>query len=132
MNTLRIKKVALYGATAFLMFMPMMAAAELQPDPNTSLQSIASDTGLGTESPIKVILSVVRFALGLLGLISVIIILLGGFRWMTAAGNDENIKKAKKILFAGLTGMVIVLVGLGVVQYVISTLKTATNTTTTF
>lgn len=89
--------------------------------------SIQSELDLGVESPIVVVMKVMNWVLGLLGLVAVILIILGGFKWMTAAGSEENIKKAKKVLIAGVVGLVIILVGLGVANFVINQLKSITT-----
>jgi len=51
----------------------------------------------------------INVAMGFLGVIAVGIILLGGFKWMTAGGNDEKTGEAKKLLGAGLIGIVIIM-----------------------
>ncbi|MCK4968253.1 MAG: hypothetical protein KAS12_04300, partial [Candidatus Aenigmarchaeota archaeon] len=54
--------------------------------------------------------------LGLLGLIALIIIIIGGFQWMTAGGNKEKVETARKLMINGLIGLVII-----VFSYVIAT-----------
>ena len=63
--------------------------------------------------------------LGFLGLIAVIIILYGGFRWMTAGGNEDAVKKAKHTLMAGIIGLVIIMAAWGIARFVISLMPTA-------
>lgn len=67
--------------------------------------------------------NIVNLVLGFLGLIAVVIILIGGFKWMTAGGNDEKVGEAKKLLIAGLIGLVIILLAWGIATWVISTLQ---------
>ncbi len=95
----------------------------------------ASTAGLGDADLVDTIGSIIRVALGFLGVIAVVIILLGGFRWMTAAGNDDKVKIAKKLIFSGILGLVIVLSAYAIASFVISSLVSATSsseeTTTT-
>jgi hypothetical protein len=67
--------------------------------------------------------------LGFLGIIAVILILYGGFKWMTAAGDEGNIDTAKKIIAAGVIGLVIILAAFGISQMVMSELYSATGAT---
>ena len=67
--------------------------------------------------------NIVNLVLGFLGLIAVVIILIGGFKWMTAGGNEEKVGEAKKLLIAGLIGLVIILLAWGIATWVISTLQ---------
>jgi len=69
--------------------------------------------------------SMIDKVLGFLGLIAVIIILYGGFRWMTAGGNEDAVKKAKHTLMAGIIGLVIILAAWGIARFVISLMPTA-------
>ncbi len=90
----------------------------------------ASSAGLGETNLVDTIGQIIRVALGFLGVIAVVIILLGGFKWMTAGGNDDKLKKAKQLLFSGIIGLVIILSAYAVASFVISSLVTATSNTT--
>ena len=71
--------------------------------------------------------NILNVAMGLLGIIAVCIILYGGFKWMTAAGNDENVKSAKKLIIQGVIGLVVIVSAYAIAQFVISSLITATT-----
>lgn len=49
------------------------------------------------------------FALGVIGMIAVVLIMFGGLRWLGAAGNEQAITEAKEIIISALTGLVIAL-----------------------
>ena len=83
-------------------------------------------TGLGTDDIRLVIARVIRAALGLLGIIALVIILYGGYVYMTAAGNEEKVAQAKKILINGVIGLMIILASLSIVQFILSKLQEAT------
>jgi len=67
--------------------------------------------------------------LSLLGIIVLVIIIYGGFLWMTAGGNDERVGEAKKWIFGGIIGLVIILSSYAIAQFVISNLVSATTGT---
>src|SRR3989339_1064900 len=77
--------------------------------------------------PRVVAAKIIRIALGFLGIIAVCIVLYGGFMWMTSAGNEERLGKAKKILTSGLIGLIIILMAFGITQFVLSKLSEATG-----
>ena len=66
--------------------------------------------------------------MGLLGIVAVVIILIGGFTWMTAGGNDEKVGEAKKWIFAGIIGLAIILSAYALSSFVIKSLIDATTT----
>ena len=69
--------------------------------------------------PRESLVGIINIALSFLGLIAVIIVIYGGFVWMTSGGNEEKINNAKKILKNGLIGLVIVLLSWGIVTWLL-------------
>ncbi|MFA5318522.1 MAG: pilin [Patescibacteria group bacterium] len=83
--------------------------------------------GLGSSDPREIAARVINILLGFLGIIAVVLILVGGFMWMTAAGNDDKVATAKKVMVAGVIGLVIVLAAFGIAKFVVSALLGATT-----
>jgi len=89
--------------------------------------NVASATGLGSQDVRQTIGKIINVALSLLGIIVLVIIIYGGFLWMTAGGNDEKVGEAKKWIFGGIIGLVIILSAYAIASFVISNLVTATT-----
>jgi len=88
------------------------------------------ETGLGTDSlktgdPRVIAGRIINFALTFLGLIAVAIILYGGFKWMTAAGNEDQVGEAKKLLGAGVIGLLIILAAWALSTFLIAQIYAA-------
>jgi len=81
---------------------------------------------LGTRPLRETIAGVVNIVLGFLGILATLIILLGGFKWMTSQGNSDKVDEAKKMIGAGIIGLVIVLVAYAVARFVLASV--ANNT----
>jgi hypothetical protein len=62
----------------------------------------------------------INYALSLIGLIVVVLFVYAGFLWTTAAGNDDQIKKARGIMTSAVIGMVIAVLAYGIVKIVIT------------
>ncbi len=90
-----------------------------------------NNIGLGNNDPITMTTNVINLVLGLLGLIAVVIILIGGFKWMTAGGNEDRVGEAKKMITQGLIGLVIILAAWGIASWVIGIIAEQTGTTVT-
>ena len=90
-------------------------------------EDFAGEAGLGDAGLVGTIAQIIRIALGFLGVIAVVIILLGGFKWMTAAGSDDKVKDAKKLIFSGIIGLVIVLSSYAIASFVIGSIISATQ-----
>lgn len=63
---------------------------------------------------------IVKYLITFLGIIAVIIILYGGFVWMTAAGSEDRVGKAKKIIIAGIIGLIIIIASFAIVNFVLN------------
>ena len=107
-----------------------LTADELFGGKGATGSAFAGNAGLGTANLTDTIASIIRVALGFLGVIAVVIILLGGFKWMTAAGNDDKVKDAKKLIISGIIGLVIVLSAYAIASFVITQITSVTATTT--
>jgi len=62
----------------------------------------------------------VQVSLTLVGIILFILIFYSGFMWLTAGGNEEQIKKARSRLTGALIGFIIVVVSLAVTRMIVS------------
>ena len=70
---------------------------------------------------------IIRAAMGLLGIAAVVIILIGGFKWMTAGGNEEQGGEAKKWIYSGVIGLTIILSAYAIANFVVNSLVNATT-----
>jgi hypothetical protein len=121
----KILKGAMIAALALTIALPIISTPALAAvDFGTSY---ANNVGLANADPRAVAVKIIQLALGFLGILAVIIILIGGFKWMTAAGNEEQIEDAKKVLIAGVIGLVIILASWAIANFVISQFGIALN-----
>jgi uncharacterized membrane protein YidH (DUF202 family) len=76
------------------------------------------------KDPKTVAIDIINYLLTFLGIIAVVIILLGGFKWMTAAGNEDKVAEAKKLIVAGIIGLAIIMSAWVITKAVISAVDT--------
>ena len=84
--------------------------------------------GLGEKDPRVIIANVIQVILGFLGIVAVVMIVLAGFKWMTAGGNQTGVDEARKLLMSAVIGLVIILGAYGIANFVINALMGATGT----
>ncbi|MFZ2189301.1 MAG: pilin [Candidatus Magasanikiibacteriota bacterium] len=82
---------------------------------------------LGTKNLQQTIVQIINVALGLLGIVSVVIVLIGGFKWMTAGGNEEQVGEARKWIFSGIIGLAIIMSAWAIAKFVLVQLGQATG-----
>ncbi|HNW09122.1 MAG TPA: hypothetical protein PK619_02410 [bacterium] len=87
----------------------------------------AAEFGLGNTGLVETVTQIIQVLLGFLGILAVLLILWGGFIWMTAAGDDAKVDKAKKLIVSGIIGIVIIFSAYAIASFVITQIATATN-----
>ncbi|MBU0597162.1 pilin [Patescibacteria group bacterium] len=93
----------------------------------TGLNS-GGDTIATTQSLPETVGRIISVAFGLLGIIAVVIILIGGFKWMTAGGAEEKTTDARNYIVSGVIGLAIILSAYAITSFVLGSLSTATGT----
>jgi hypothetical protein len=132
---LGMNKIVLGATAAFSIAMvaaPSMALAQDEaPRDVFGIGGIEGDDGegivLGKASLQQTVAKLINVALSMLGMIAVVIVLIGGFKWMTAGGNEEKVGEARKLIFAGIVGMAIILSAWAIARFVLVQLSTATE-----
>ncbi len=116
--------------TASILGFVQVASVEAQ-ETVTGLEAVAQVSGLGLQDdPTVIVARLIRTGLTLLGVIAVVIVMYGGFVWMTAGGNAERVAKAKRILLNGVIGLAIIIMSWAITTFVINALSEATGRTT--
>lgn len=83
-----------------------------------TIENVGGTLTLGDADLKQTIINVIKWALGLLGLVALIVMLYGGFLWLTSRGDTKQIDKAKRTLINGAIGIVIILVSWAIVLFV--------------
>lgn len=88
---------------------------------------LATSGGTPSRELTEVIGEVIAVALGLLGVIFLILTIYAGFLWATSQGAEDKVKKAKSILSNSVIGLVITLAAYAIATFVVGEATTATG-----
>lgn len=105
--------------TAVLLLMP--SSFSIAQDALEKLKTVGGQA-YGAEEPksiAEIVGGIISAVLGLLGVVAVILMIYGGFLWMTARGKEERVTKAKDTIEAAIIGLIIVLAAYSISYYVI-------------
>ena len=86
-----------------------------------------ANTGIAKKDPRDVAADLIKLAMSFLGTIAVLLILYGGLKWMIAGGNQDKIDEARKTLWSGFIGLVIIVAAYAIAAYVIEAVIQATQ-----
>ncbi|MDD5110727.1 MAG: hypothetical protein PHI63_05980 [Patescibacteria group bacterium] len=91
--------------------MPAIAHAQMGRIMHGALLNTAKVIGFG-DSPksfIQILGAYTQGVIAFLGLVFLVLVIWGGFKWMTAAGNETQVEAAKKIVRNATIGLAIIL-----------------------
>ena len=120
------------GASASALFaLPLLVASSVSAAPEggyfggSDPRDFADTAGLGNGNLPDTIARLIQVFIGFLGIVAVCIILFGGFKWMTAAGNEEKVGEAKRLIISGIIGMAIIFSSYAIATFVLDQLSNA-------
>jgi len=101
---------------------PITAFAQ-EADPLFVLDYVATGGGYADAdqfSMAKLIGNVISSLLSLLGIIFVVLMIYGGFKWMKASGREDEVKKAQDVIKQAIIGLIITASSYAIYQFVMS------------
>ena len=126
--------ISAFGMLALVPAAAMAAADECVIDTVNDplgLNCVGQGTGgsLTQNDPRIIAARIINVVLGVLGTIATVLIFYAGFLWMTAAGNEEQITKAKGIMSAAVIGLVIILASYSISTFLVKNITSAVTGT---
>ena len=76
---------------------------------------------------LTIICKLINAFISLFGVIFLLLMIYGGFKWMMASGKDEEVTKAKETIKAAITGLIIVLLAYAITYFITIILETTTR-----
>lgn len=128
---MKLKNILVAAALLALPLAPMLVhpvhALDLVGS-GSALTTVGSTAGFDAatdDSLTNTIGDLISILLGFLGVIFLILIIYAGLLWMTAAGNEDKVKKAQSILISSVIGLIILLSAYAISYFVISNIQSS-------
>jgi len=114
------KKIGLIATITGILAAPFVALAAYTSD--TGLGATASQAGLGaTPDDLSVVIgTVIKTALGVVGVVFLVLMVYAGYIWMIARGDEAKVEKAKDTIINCIIGIVIVVGAYTITSYIIT------------
>lgn len=123
----KVTKIISSVAVLGLLLMPVVASAQLNLG-NQTLNNVSGNVGYNTGQQLpETIGNIIKVIIGLIGLIALVIFIAGGFLWMTAGGDEDQIKKAKSLMKNAVIGIAIVVLAYSATSFIIERLITVSQ-----
>ena len=69
----------------------------------------------------------INYMFGVVGVVFLIVILIGGYKWMAAGGNTDEISKAKTFILNGIFGLMVIFTAYALVFTILASLAGSTG-----
>lgn len=122
-------KIGAYISVLPVLLIPAATYAQLD-KAATELGKVGDAAGLASGESASLpglIGRLIQAILGILGIVFVILIIYAGVLYMTAAGDDEKVKKAKNLMIQAVIGIVIIVAAYAISSFVMTALADATK-----
>lgn len=131
----RVSRKLFYSLILFSLYLPAAARAAIVIDPGefnninnpfgcgglTSIIDAIFGIGCGpagAETASELIIGIINILLAIVGLLSVLYIIIGGLRYITAHGNEEQAEGAKKTILHAIIGIAVVIMSFVIVRII--------------
>jgi hypothetical protein len=112
--------------------LPFIVRAQTSGNPferaNELAGSVGTEAGISSQRTLpEIIGQIINIILGFLGIVLLLLILYAGFLWMTAAGDDDKVGKARRIIADSVIGLVIIVAAFAISNFVLGALVDVTQ-----
>lgn len=93
-----------------------------------NLEIVARAAGFSEPQSLPAIIgAIIGVFLSFMGIIFLVLIMYGGYVWMTSAGNEQKVYQAKKIITNSIIGTVIIMSSYAITRFVFEAVQSSVN-----
>lgn len=118
----KFKKIFFLVYLVVVLLFPYFVFAQ-NTKPSVKLEAVAVIGGYPETSFAGILAMVIQTFLGLLGIVFLVLIVYAGYNWMTSAGNEEKITKAKDTLKTAIIGLIIIVSAYAITYFAFNALS---------
>ena len=120
---MKIKNLISLGIIIFMLaLLPNIFALQAQEDGDISGQiKTFGGSVYGQDEPAHpaaIAATMIKAALGILGIVFVVLVVYGGFLYMTSSGEADKVKKAKNVIMYAAIGVIIIFVAYALTNFI--------------
>ncbi len=116
----KIKYIASLGA----LVLPFLAKAQTPVSnglSNSGLSGVFGNGGLNqSQSLSELIVNVIRLMLLFAGIIAVVFVIIGGYWYLTSAGNEEGAEKGQKTITNAIIGIIVIVLSYVIINVIVN------------
>lgn len=114
----------------FLLLLPNIVLAQTGSTMDNLNQAVAGSYNTDRKL-VPIVAEIINIFLALLGMLFVVLIVVAGFKWMTAMGDAKKVEDARNMISNAVVGLVIVLAAYSISKFVVKEIFKATTVNVT-
>lgn len=121
----KILKIVTLFFLGIMALSPYFVNAKIDTGGSKLLENTADKAGYEASATTKTTLAenvgqILKFAMSFLGIIFTVLMVYGGFLWMTARGDSDQVDRAQKIISQSVIGLIIVVASYSISAYIVN------------
>jgi len=114
--------ITLFNLNSYVCFAGLLDTSEVHKQADALREKAGFEKDEYGEGIGKMVATIIKAFLSLLGIIFVILIVMAGYKWMMARGNEEKIKEAGDEIRRAIIGLIIVVSAYAIAYFVFTNL----------
>ena len=123
MSSINKIKTSLIASSATVALMAQRAFAAAGDQAQQGVTEVQDSANVGNTSLTVYIGNIINTLLLVIGIAAVIMLIIGGFRYVFSAGNEKSVSGAKDTILYSIIGIVVAVLAFSIVQFVLGQLK---------
>lgn len=119
-NLIKVANILAVFVMLALVALPLVALAQF---PSGGLKDSGPNPVTGVSTATQLVIRVINILLAIAGLIAVIFLIIGGFKYITSGGNEETAEAAKKTITNAIIGIVVIILAFVIVTVISNALS---------
>lgn len=130
MKKLKTLAVSVSSAVGSALLYPAVVFAQNNPFQNAQnlANEVGSNAGITSNRTLpQIVGQIINIILGFLGIVLLLLILYAGFLWMTAGGDEGQVKKARQYIANAVIGLIVIVAAFAISTFVLGSLVNVTQ-----
>jgi len=118
-----MKRVGLTASSLLAVPMAVLAVESPFETAKKTAEEVGTQAGIGAQASLPQLVGrLINVALGFIGIVLLVLLLLAGFNWMTAGGDTEKVKKAQQQIKNAIIGLIVIVAAFAISSFVLTSL----------
>lgn len=114
---MKFKKILISLGFLFVLFVPLISSAAIL-DNTLIVEAQDCSKGCSLNTFMKLGINIAHYILGIVGALTLLMFIFGGFTWILSGGSSDKVQKGKDIIIGSVVGLLIVFSSYMIINFV--------------